>query len=294
MNDYLIDDDERKWTKLVYDIMVNKFDMPFGKGTMQQASDIFNNAVRIWKGKNKVANMMSMESKQTNKKLIRLTESDLHNIVKESVNKILSEMDWKTYANAERKWADHLMRHPDDPRRKSSIMGADTTGTHDIFADDRLRNFQQARKDAFNRDYGYNSWASPENIANGVNKDRTKGSYEMEDPYQDSGMRGYYDRLRTRTETPEMDDNGKHLPHHRLKDEFQLSSIDGSDSPKTKHETRVDHVKGRYAPDTWVDRDAVEPYYDKIPYMKARNKGNADIERYQNGKSNYVKGKGWQ
>jgi hypothetical protein len=91
LNDYLIDDDERKWTKLVYDIMVNKFDMPFGKGTMQQASDIFNNAVRIWKGKNKVANMMSMESKQTNKKLIRLTESDLHNIVKESVNKILKE-----------------------------------------------------------------------------------------------------------------------------------------------------------------------------------------------------------
>ena len=33
------------------------------------------------------------------KKLIRLTESDLHNIVKESVNKILTELDWKTYAN---------------------------------------------------------------------------------------------------------------------------------------------------------------------------------------------------
>ena len=29
-----------------------------------------------------------------NKKLIRLTESDLHRIVKESVNKILNEIDW--------------------------------------------------------------------------------------------------------------------------------------------------------------------------------------------------------
>ena len=91
LNDYLIDDDERKWTKLVYDIMVNKFDMPFGKGTMQQASEIFNSAVRVWKGKNKVGNMMNMESKQTNKKLIRLTESDLHNIVSETVSRMLKE-----------------------------------------------------------------------------------------------------------------------------------------------------------------------------------------------------------
>lgn len=35
-----------------------------------------------------------------NKKLIRLTESDLYRIVKESVNKILNEMDWKTYQSA--------------------------------------------------------------------------------------------------------------------------------------------------------------------------------------------------
>lgn len=34
-----------------------------------------------------------------NKKLIRLTESDLHRIVKESVNKVLTELDWKTYMN---------------------------------------------------------------------------------------------------------------------------------------------------------------------------------------------------
>jgi hypothetical protein len=37
------------------------------------------------------------------KKIIRLTESDLHNIIKESVNNILSELDWKTYMNAARK-----------------------------------------------------------------------------------------------------------------------------------------------------------------------------------------------
>ncbi len=41
--------------------------------------------------------------KKMNKKLIRLTESDLHRIVKESVNKVLTELDWRTYANAAKK-----------------------------------------------------------------------------------------------------------------------------------------------------------------------------------------------
>ena len=34
-----------------------------------------------------------------NKKLIRLTEGDLHRIVKESVNRVLTELDWTTYSN---------------------------------------------------------------------------------------------------------------------------------------------------------------------------------------------------
>ena len=37
------------------------------------------------------------------KRKIKLTESDLHNIIKESVNHILSELDWRTYQSAARK-----------------------------------------------------------------------------------------------------------------------------------------------------------------------------------------------
>ena len=37
------------------------------------------------------------------RKKIKLTESDLHNIIKESVNNILSELDWRTYDNASEK-----------------------------------------------------------------------------------------------------------------------------------------------------------------------------------------------
>ena len=34
------------------------------------------------------------------KKVIRLTESDIHRIVENSVKKVLTELDWKTYQNA--------------------------------------------------------------------------------------------------------------------------------------------------------------------------------------------------
>lgn len=34
------------------------------------------------------------------KKIVKLTESDLHRVIKESVNNILSELDWRTYQSA--------------------------------------------------------------------------------------------------------------------------------------------------------------------------------------------------
>ena len=42
-------------------------------------------------------------NRNMNKNRIRLTESQLHSIIKESVKQVLSELDWKTYANAANK-----------------------------------------------------------------------------------------------------------------------------------------------------------------------------------------------
>ena len=47
-----------------------------------------------------------------NKKLIRLTESDLHNIVKESVNKILNEWEYAGWIND---IEDPIEYDPNDP-----------------------------------------------------------------------------------------------------------------------------------------------------------------------------------
>ena len=50
------------------------------------------------------------ESKNMNKKLIRLTESDLHKIVKESVEKILSESEYDNFFD----WVDNSSASPEE------------------------------------------------------------------------------------------------------------------------------------------------------------------------------------
>lgn len=66
----------------------------------------------------------AMNGLSENKKYstIRLTESDLHRLIKESVNEILSELDWRTYANAVRKAKEKAEKAPDiyEKKRRSN------------------------------------------------------------------------------------------------------------------------------------------------------------------------------
>lgn len=73
---------------------------------------------------------------KTNKKIVRLTESKLHNIITESVSQILNELDPRTYASAAEK-----------ARRRS--LGYD----HD-YRYKRAEKFKKAAANAWDRDYG--------------------------------------------------------------------------------------------------------------------------------------------
>jgi hypothetical protein len=103
------------------------------------------------------------------KQIIRLTESDLHQMVKESVNKILTELDWKTYANAEKKarergdmsyWREKGEKFPNTVSKAASQR-------------ERAKRFGDAAKDVFNRDFGYQ-----------------RGEHFYDDDYQRVGMGG--------------------------------------------------------------------------------------------------------
>lgn len=103
-----------------------------------------------------------------NKKLIRLTESDLHKVIKESVNKVLTELDWKTYANAEKKMrergADYWERNGEKfPDTISKAANARIRA-------ERLGN---AAMDAFDSEYGYKQgdWRDGDQVEVGMGGD---------------------------------------------------------------------------------------------------------------------------
>ena len=67
------------------------------------------------KEKQKVVNKESKQyNTNMNKNKIRLTESQLHNMISESVKQVLSELDWKTYASAADKARDKRLNNKDD------------------------------------------------------------------------------------------------------------------------------------------------------------------------------------
>jgi hypothetical protein len=84
------------------------------------------------------------------KKLIRLTESDLHNIIKESVRTALNELDWKTLANAEEK-----ARNMDTAYYKSQGLTPNQAVSRAADSRFRAKRFGDTAKNAFNRDFGY-------------------------------------------------------------------------------------------------------------------------------------------
>lgn len=77
------------------------------------------------------------------KKRIRLTESDLHRIVNESVKSILTELDWRTYASAAMK-----------ARKRAYAAENDKNVDNYNKYSDMARNFDRGTERALNKQYG--------------------------------------------------------------------------------------------------------------------------------------------
>lgn len=94
-------------------------------------------------------NQQIKENKMKKKQTIRLNESQLHRVIKESVKQVLNELDWKTYANAQHA---ALQRSKGDrPLSKAKLRKQEKSpyeAWNDItYAD---RKFRDAKVKAFN------------------------------------------------------------------------------------------------------------------------------------------------
>ena len=81
----------------------------------------------------------------------KLDENKLRRVIKESVKKVISELDWKTYANAANKSLErgNTSYWKDKGENPNSAIGKA------VDARGRAQRFGNAAKNAFNRDYGY-------------------------------------------------------------------------------------------------------------------------------------------
>lgn len=104
------------------------------------------------------------------KQRIRLTESDIHRIVKESVNTILSELDWRTYASAAKGNKEWLKSHP----------------IHKAHQNNRTYDFQNAASDAFQKKYGLEG-----QYDNGAYTDKGTINLNTMDDFSVSGSRDH-------------------------------------------------------------------------------------------------------
>lgn len=98
------------------------------------------------------------------KKIVRLTEGDLHRIIKESVNNMIQELNGSTYGNAARKSAERYNDYQRQIKDKDTFLNRlnpkkrrEIQNLRDLANKEELRadRFSDAASDNFQREFGY-------------------------------------------------------------------------------------------------------------------------------------------
>ena len=115
-------------------------------------------------------NLQEMAKKTMNKNIFRLTEGDLRKLVMESAQKILSELDWQTYASAAEKNDEWRKSNPHRPNQWNRSM-----------------DFRMAARDAFDKKHGLeHQYDEPYSHYGGE-----RGTINLDDHFTVSGSRDH-------------------------------------------------------------------------------------------------------
>ena len=216
------------------------------------------------------------------KKIVRLTEGDLHNIIRKSVNNIIQELDYKTYGNAANKSAERASGYREKSREKKwydSILPSLARKRQDKFSkladkeNDRSRRFVSAANKAVKDQLGYKSKNGFEyepslriGDASGKNRIYPRGYATKRDDYRQT-YGNEHDVYDVNGEFKERDD--WHPSYDRA---VEWDKAMGNDSSK------ADLARAKKGMPT--------------PYEKGRmNKGNKELGDWYSGKSKYKNGR---
>ncbi len=87
LDDYFIENDEKKWVLLVKDILVGFFNYPFGSDTVEEAKRIYRERVIRWKEGHKITDMMGRTTFDF------MNEDVLRNVVRNVINEVYGHAD---------------------------------------------------------------------------------------------------------------------------------------------------------------------------------------------------------
>lgn len=108
------------------------------------------------------------------KRTIRLTEADLHRVIKESVKQCLTELDWKTYQNAAEKAYGRYLDNDDwkEANRADAFADAAERSFNDAYPSERGR-FSHDRENGTPR----MTYDSPHGVASGFSGEGGSAEY---------------------------------------------------------------------------------------------------------------------
>lgn len=218
------------------------------------------------------------------KKIVRLTEGDLHNIIRESVNNIIQELDWRTYANAANKSAERQKDYKEKSKEKKwydSILPSRARkrqGKISNLADkenDRSRRFASAANKAVKDQLGYKS----------------KNGFEY-NPSLRLGDGGSVNRLYPSSYA------SKHIDGQRwnsYENNHYVRDINGDFEQQSEWNPYYDNtVKWNKFRGDDASREELNRVKKRMPtpYEKGRmNKGNRELGDWYNGKTKYKNGR---
>jgi len=200
------------------------------------------------------------------KRKIRLTESDLHRIVNESVKSILTELDWRTVVSAANKArakfkdmvVDRAMGQLDPYGKYSKLTGQ--YGPHSDYVIKR-------------------SWKSPKGSTRWVNKDdEIRRKMRQADNLSKFADEAIKDRFGKESYYNNLNGVGEEFPVYR-----KTRNNREMDEPEVLDYTpNNDYVNGEYG----------DYELDSMPQKYQDNA--KEINDFQNGKTKYLKGRGWK
>lgn len=218
------------------------------------------------------------------KKIVRLTEGDLHNIIRESVNNIIQELDYKTYGNAANKSAERASGYREKSNEKKwydSILPSLARKRQDKFSkladkeNDRSRRFASAANDAVKDQLGYKS----------------KNGFEY-NPSLRLGDGGSVTRLYPSSHASKRIDGNRHDSYGN---EYDVWDVNGEFKKQREWQPDYDFaVRLNQDVDDEFNREILNTAKKGLPtpYEKGRmNRGNKDLSDWYSGKTKYKNGR---